>query len=93
MNNGNNIQKDSAGWLFFVRASFVLALVSVSVGVWFLPVDLWARGFMAVGVLYLVGSSFTLAKALRDEHEADRFINQLREVKNEKLFKEFELNS
>lgn len=93
MNNGTSIEKDSAGWMFFVRASFVLAFLAVGIGIYFLPVDPWTRGYMAMGVLYLIGSSFTLAKALRDEHESNRFHNQIREAKNEKLLKEFELKS
>ena len=93
MNNGNYIQKDSTGWLFFVRASFVLSLIAVFSGIYFLPVDLWTRGYMAMGSLYLVVSAFTLAKTLRDEHEAEKFHNQIREVKTEKLLKEFELKA
>lgn len=76
-----------------MRTSFVLAMIAVATGVDFLPVDAWTRGYMAMGILYLVGSSFTLAKALRDEHEAERFLNQVREAKNERLLSEFELKA
>lgn len=93
MDKKHLIEKDSAGWQFFVRTSFVLAMTAVATGVYFLPVDAWTRGFMAIGILYLVGSSFTLAKALRDEHEANRFINQVREAKNERLLSEFEMKN
>jgi hypothetical protein len=31
-----------------------------------MPVDIWIKGYMAMGVLYLTGATFTLAKTLRD---------------------------
>lgn len=93
MDKGNQIERDSAGWLFFVRMSFALSLFAVAVGVYFLPVDVWTRGYMGIGILYLVGAAFTLAKTLRDEHEATKYLNQIREAKNDKLLKEFEINS
>lgn len=93
MDKGIKIEADSAGWRFFARTSFVLALTAVTLGVYFLPVDLWTRGYMAMGALYLVVSSFTLAKTIRDEHESEQYINQIREAKSDKLLRDFELKS
>lgn len=87
------IEADSAGWRFFARISFGLALTAVACGVYFLPVDLWTRGYMAMGALYLTVSSFTLAKTIRDEHESEQYVNQVREAKNDKLLRDFELKS
>lgn len=93
MDKGIKIEADSAGWRFFARTSFILALTAVTLGVCFLPVDLWTRGYMAMGALYLVVSSFTLAKTIRDEHESEQYINQIREAKSDKLLRDFELKS
>lgn len=93
MNKGIKVEADSAGWRFFVRASFILAMISVTTGIYFLPVDLWVRGYMGMGALFLVVSSFTLAKTMRDEHEAEQYLNQVREAKNDKLLREFEMKS
>jgi len=56
---------------FFVQSvvSFGVALVGVGIGVAYLPVDRWIRGFLALGLLYVVTSTFTLAKCVRDHHE------------------------
>ena len=35
-----------------------------------LPVDVWVRGFLGIGSLYVVTSTFTLAKCVRDRQEA-----------------------
>jgi len=57
---------------FFAQAaiSFGVAAVAVGIGITYLPVDRWIRGFLAVGCLFLVSSAFTLAKCVRDHQEA-----------------------
>ena len=62
---------------FFAQAaiSFGVAAIAVGIGITYLPVDRWIRGFLAIGCLFLVSSSFTLAKCVRDHQEvqaADR---------------------
>ena len=56
---------------FFAQAaiSFGIAAVAVGIGITYLPVDRWIRGFLAVGCLFLVSSAFTLAKCVRDHQE------------------------
>jgi hypothetical protein len=56
---------------FFAQAaiSFGVAAVAVGIGITYLPVDRWIRGFLAIGALFLVSSSFTLAKCVRDHQE------------------------
>lgn len=56
---------------FFAQAaiSFAVASVAVGIGITYLPVDRWIRGFLAIGALFLVSSSFTLAKCVRDHQE------------------------
>ena len=56
---------------FFAQAaiSFGVAALAVGIGITYLPVDRWVRGFLAVGALFLVSSSFTLAKCIRDQQE------------------------
>ncbi len=57
---------------FFAQAaiSFAVAALAVGIGITYLPVDRWIRGFLAVGALFLVSSAFTLAKCVRDHQEA-----------------------
>ena len=50
-------------------ASFAVAMVATAVGIFKLEADAWVRSFLAVAVLYLVTSSFTLAKVIRDRQE------------------------
>lgn len=65
------MKSTTAAWRFQVWASFVLASTITSLGILYLPVDLWTKGFLGMGLLFTVGSCFSLAKTLRDEHEAN----------------------
>ncbi|GAA3225853.1 YiaA/YiaB family inner membrane protein [Actinocorallia longicatena] len=57
---------------FFLQAaiSFIVSFAGVGLGIAFLPVDIWVRGFLGIGSLYVVTSTFTLAKCIRDRQEA-----------------------
>jgi hypothetical protein len=56
---------------FYAQAalSFAVAITAVSFGIYYLPVDGWIRAFLIVASLFLVTSSFTLAKVIRDAQE------------------------
>ncbi len=84
------IQRDSSSWIFYVKTSFFLSVISLVLGIVFLPTDLWVKGYMGMGVLFVIGTSITLSKTLRDEHEAKKIINRISEVKTEKILKEFD---
>ena len=83
-------QKDTTAWIAQVWISFILAAAATTLGVYYLPVDGWIRGFMGMSILFTVASTFTLAKTIRDNHEAQRLRNRLTEAKAEKIIREFE---
>lgn len=90
MDNNEAMRLDSPGWLFFVKVSFACALGGMVFGVVVMPVEIWMRGYMVLGTLFLVGSTFTLSKTMRDEFEASKLINKLANARTEKLLKEYE---
>lgn len=85
----NDIQSDSSSWLFFVKASFVIALIAMGAGILFMPGGLMVQGYFALSGLFLVSSTITLSKTMRDEHEAQRLIHKLSEAKTNKIIREF----
>ena len=89
----DGLKLDSPSWIFFVKASFCCALVGMIAGVVMMPVDLWMRGYVVMGTLFLVGSSFTLAKTMRDQFESNKLINRLSQARAEKLLEEYEQQS
>lgn len=58
-------------YAFYLQSaiSFCAALLFVVGGIYFLPVDGWIRAFLCLGSLFLVNSSFSLAKCVRDQQE------------------------
>ncbi|ORE85523.1 hypothetical protein ATO7_14913 [Oceanococcus atlanticus] len=87
--NYDGLKLDSPGWVFFVKTSFGCALLGMLAGVVMMPVDLWMRGYIVMGTLFLVGSSFTLAKTMRDQFESNKMINRLSQARAEKLLEEY----
>jgi hypothetical protein len=87
-----NIDPHTAAWSFQVWISFLVALFATLGGTILLPVEWWAKGYLLMGTLFTVGSSFTLAKTVRDNHEAAKLRNRIMKAKSEKLLKDFELS-
>ena len=79
---------NSGAWLTFTYAQFGAAAFMAAVGIWAMPVDLMIKGYMTMASVFLVGSAFTLAKTVRDEHEAKRFAARIEEARTEKLLME-----
>jgi hypothetical protein len=88
--NQPHSQQDTSAWVFQAWAAFLIAFGTTMVGILYLPVDRWVRGFLAMGVLFTINACFTLAKTVRDNHEAVKFVNRLSGAKAEKLLQEFE---
>ncbi|MGB0411586.1 MAG: YiaA/YiaB family inner membrane protein [Pikeienuella sp.] len=84
----NTHTQNSKGWIFFTMASFVIAVGATLIGAWMTDMTLEMKGFVSMGVLLITSSSFTLAKTMRDEHEAKRFHHQIEEARTEKLLRE-----
>ena len=80
-----DLRRDSGAWRGFVVVSFVLAAFAMGLGIYHVPVDPWVRGFLAMGALFLTGSAFTLAKTLRDDHEAKKWLNKVADMRTEKM--------
>jgi hypothetical protein len=78
----------SAAWIAQSWISFILSVGVTGVGIWALPVDLWVKGFMAMGLIFAVGSSITLAKTVRDQHESERLTKRIDEARVSKLIAE-----
>ncbi|MEH6565226.1 MAG: YiaA/YiaB family inner membrane protein [Halopseudomonas sp.] len=85
----NEINSNSSGWIFFVKVSFAVALLATGAGVMFSPTDLLVKGYMAVCALFLVSTTITLSKTLRDEHEGKRIYNRISDARAQQLLKEY----
>ena len=62
------MHEDSEAWRMYAYSSFAISLGVMVLAVLEIPGEVWMRGFFLLGTFYLVGSCFTLSKALRDRH-------------------------
>lgn len=77
---------------FYAQAviSFVVSVTAVSVGVAYIAADGWVRGFLAIGMLYVVTSAFTLAKCVRDAQEATNVVSRVDQARLEKMLADYD---
>ncbi|MGN0065562.1 MAG: YiaA/YiaB family inner membrane protein [Nocardioides sp.] len=75
---------------FFVQSAiaFAVALGGMLWAVLFLPIDPWVRGFLGMTTLFLVSSSFTLAKVVRDNQENQSVHSRIDQARLDKLLSE-----
>jgi hypothetical protein len=81
----NETTQHSGAWVAFTYASFLGAALMVALGILFMPVDIWMKGYFAMGVTMLVQSCITATKTVRDVHEGRRMVNRIEDAKTERL--------
>jgi Uncharacterized protein conserved in bacteria len=81
-------QKDTTAWLAQVWISFIVSVSATTLSIIYLPTDNWVKGYVGIGFLYSLSSSFTLAKTIRDNQEAERLTARIDEARVEKILAE-----
>jgi hypothetical protein len=82
-------QSNSSSWLFFVKASFAISISAMIVGIVMLPADFTVKAYLSICALFVVNSTITLAKTMRDQHESQRLVNKISEAKTQQILKEY----
>lgn len=85
----HELNSNSAGWMFFVKTSFAVALLAMGLGIVFSPANLMVKGYLSICALFLVSSTITLSKTMRDEHEGARIHNRISDARAQQLLKEY----
>jgi hypothetical protein len=83
MNDG--FMKHSSAWVSFSYASFGLAAFMLALGIYMMPLDLWGKGYLAMGILMLVQTVVNLTKTMRDNQESEKLLRKVEDAKTEKL--------
>ncbi|WP_035656330.1 YiaA/YiaB family inner membrane protein, partial [Bradyrhizobium sp. STM 3809] len=68
--------------------SFAASAFLVALGVFFMPIDLWMKGYLTMGIVMLVQTCVTLTKTLRDRHESSKLVNRIEDARAERLLME-----
>ena len=64
-------QVDTSMWVIAVWIAFAAAVLLTGWGLWRMNIEQWQKYYMLVTWLFMVSSSFTLAKTVRDAQEAE----------------------
>ena len=83
-----NIQPHSNAWVTFTYVSFSASAFMVALGVFYLPIDLWMKGYLTMGIIMMLQSCVTLTKTVRDMHESGKLVNRIEDAKAERLLME-----
>lgn len=84
------LQPHSPVWIAQVWVTFGISILATTLGIAYVPVDLWMRGFLIMGMLFTIGSTLNIAKTTRDSWEAKRLLYRVDEARLERLLKENE---
>jgi hypothetical protein len=63
-------QVDTVVWVMTVWVAFGSAMALTGWGLWSMVIPNWQKNYMLISWLFLTSSTFTLAKTVRDAHEA-----------------------
>jgi hypothetical protein len=77
-------------WIAQTWISFALSISAMAVGILYLPVDNWMKGYLGMGLMFSVGSTISLSKTVRDVEESKRMLSRIDEAKLERLLAEYD---
>lgn len=81
-------QQHSSAWVIQTWLSFIVSLTATTIGIIYLPVDAWTKGFMGMGLAFSVTSTISLTKTQRDIHEGTKLTSKIEEARVEKILTE-----
>ena len=85
MDNNTPSPKTTTAFYAQSAVAFGLALFTMLIAIWYLPYDPWPKAFLALGTLFLVTSSFSLAKCVRDAQETHNVVSRLDQARVDKI--------
>jgi hypothetical protein len=84
------LNSSTSAWDFFVKLAFGLAAGATVMGIYMLPGELIVKGYFMISSLFLVFSTITMSKTIRDKHESDRLHNRISEARTTRIIREMD---
>jgi hypothetical protein len=75
----------TSSWVTFTYATFIGSILMVGAGIALMPLDIWIKGYFAMGIVLLIQSCITMTKTIRDVHESSKLVNRIEDAKAERL--------
>ena len=85
-----SMSDNTSSWDFFVKTSFAIAITSTVLGIYMLPGPIVVKGYFLISSLFMVFTTITLSKTIRDGHESQRLHNKISEARTSKMIQELE---
>ena len=79
------VTQHSTAWVSFTYLNMIVSLGLTATGLLFLPIDLWMKGYLLMGVTMTISSTTILSKTLRDAQESAKLHNKIEDAKTEQL--------
>ncbi|MGR3275184.1 YiaA/YiaB family inner membrane protein [Acaryochloris marina NIES-2412] len=80
----------TSAWIAQTWISFTVSIAATGIGIIYMPVNTWMKGYLGMGTLFSIGSTISLSKTIRDVEESKRVISRLDEAKVEKMLAEYD---
>jgi hypothetical protein len=77
--------KNTAAFYAQSAIAFGCALLAMLAAIYYLPASGWPKAFLALGTLFLVTSSFSLAKCVRDAQESQYVVSRLDQARVDRI--------
>jgi len=86
----NYVYENKNTQAFYAMAwiGFVISLLGMISALIYLEADVAIKGFIIISYLFSVSSCFTVAKVIRDRHEANKLITRVETAKTERFLNE-----
>ncbi len=81
-------QDHSSAWVVQTWLSFIISISATSIGILYLPVDAWIKGYMGMGLVFSIGSTISLTKTQRDIYEGKKLTTKIEEARVERILTE-----
>ena len=83
----------TSSWVTFTYATFIGSILMVGAGIALMPLDIWIKGYFAMGIVMIIQSCITMTKTLRDVHESSKMVNRIEDARAERLLMGIERNA
>ena len=84
-NNNAPVSKNTTAFYAQSAIAFGLALFTMLIAIFYLPVEPWPRAFLALGTVFLTTSAFSLAKCVRDAQELQSVAARLDQARVDRI--------
>lgn len=81
-------RRSTAAFVVQAWLSFGVSVSAMALAACYLPVGPWIRAFLGLGLLYVVTSSITLAKVVRDQQEITEVVSRVDQARLDRLLVE-----